>query len=68
MEIEVQPDVQIKKIATRFRSNQALIRCRKCKSRMVGVSARARGTKFEYYACTKRLDTSDCDMDYIRAD
>ncbi len=45
-----------------------LIWCRKCKSRMVGVSANSRGVKFQYYACTKRLDTSDCDMDYIRAD
>ena len=35
---------------------------------MVGVSANAKGNKFSYYACNKRLDTQGCDQDYVRAD
>lgn len=45
-----------------------LVRCSKCNSAMVGVTANSRGNKFAYYACNKRLDTHDCDQDYIRAD
>ena len=45
-----------------------LIRCGCCQSRMVGVSANARGQKHSYYACRKRLETKECDQDYVRAE
>jgi len=35
---------------------------------MVAVSANAKGKKYSYYACRRRLDTADCDQDSIRAD
>lgn len=45
-----------------------IIRCSRCKSAMVGVSCRKKGSKILYYACRKRLDTKECDQDYVRAD
>lgn len=45
-----------------------LIRCGCCRSRMVGVSANVRGQKHAYYACRKRVDTKECDQDYVRAE
>ena len=45
-----------------------LIRCGCCRSRMVGVSANVRGQKHSYYACRKRLETKECEQDYVRAE
>lgn len=44
------------------------IRCRRCRSNMVGVSTRKNGVKIPYYICTKRASTRECDQDYVRAD
>ncbi len=32
------------------------------------MSCVTRGVKISYYACRKRLDTKDCDQDYVRTD
>lgn len=45
-----------------------LLRCSRCHSPMIGVSANVRGNKVAYYACRRRLDTKECDQDYVRAD
>ncbi len=45
-----------------------LVRCGSCRSRMVGVSANVRGQKHAYYACCKRLETKECEQDYVRAE
>jgi hypothetical protein len=45
-----------------------LVHCGCCRSRMFGVSARGRtGQKVPYYVCSKRLNTQECDMAYMRA-
>jgi hypothetical protein len=36
--------------------------------RMVGVSGNKKGQKHSYYACSKRLESKECDQDYVRAD
>ncbi|MBK8015226.1 MAG: recombinase zinc beta ribbon domain-containing protein [Betaproteobacteria bacterium] len=45
-----------------------LIRCGRCRSGMVGVSGNKKGQKHSYYACTKRLESKECDQDYVRTD
>ena len=45
-----------------------IIRCSRCNTKMVGVSCRKNGSKILYYACRKRIDTKECDQDYVRAD
>ena len=45
-----------------------VMRCGKCRSGMVGVSCRRKEGKIRYYACRKRLETKDCDQDYVRAE
>jgi site-specific DNA recombinase len=45
-----------------------LVRCGCCRSRMVGVSANKKGQKHSYYACTKRLESKECDQEYVRAE
>ena len=45
-----------------------IIKCARCKSHMVGCSTRKKDRKYPYYICSKRMNTKDCDQDYVRAD
>ncbi len=45
-----------------------IIKCARCKGRMVGVSTHKKDKKFPYYLCNNRWATKDCDQDYVRAD
>jgi hypothetical protein len=45
-----------------------VIRCGRCHAHVFGAGAKKKGKYFPYYVCSKRMNTKECDQDYVRAD